>query len=190
MIFVYLQCERSRISYRGLMEQILAFLERLKKSLDKMEEKSPPKNRYNSSINLEISSGVPRSRSVHAVHANPEEHGESAVRLTYASSTTSSSSPCSTPLSSGRFTKAKSVNQIASKTSIGSTSTPMRQKDVGWNIQRRLNNKEARKSLPVMSKSAFDVTTESSAATYRFPKSPKLDPDLVPPEKLSQEAFR
>lgn len=183
IIITMFKCEANRQMYRSLMEQVARFLDRVRKSLDKLPDKAAPcKARYNSSVLLDKSSRVPRSRSVHAVHANDD----APVRLSCASSTTSSSSSSSTTSSSSsRFARAKSVAQISTNNGA------INPKDVTWSMHRRqemMAKAKAPQPPPVvMSKSAVDVTE----VAYRRPKTqPEMDPDDVPPEKLSQEAFR
>lgn len=186
--------------YRSLMEQVVRFLDRARKSLDIIHDKSTSKRNSNSHNNssLKEKSRVPRSRSVHAVHA---DHNGSPSRCmtnssSCASSTTSSgSSVSSTSSSSSRFSRAKSVAQISGNTSTGTTSGL---RDFTWSVLRRNDpvhctpprTKPPPPPVPQVSVSVQDVNKTQDSIVYRRPKQPELDPDDVPPEKLSQEAFR
>ncbi|KAG7189496.1 hypothetical protein KM043_017190 [Ampulex compressa] len=153
------QTEANRLMYRSLMEQVVRFLDRARKSLDILHEKNNPKDKSSSGR-------VPRSRSVHAVHAD-----SSPSRGTSTSSSSSSGS--------SRFTRAKSVTQI----SAGSTSF----REFTWSVLRRNDPVHC---TPPRNKAIQDLNKTHEGVVYRRPKQIELDPDDVPPEKLSQEAFR
>ena len=144
--------------YRSLMEQVVRFLDRTRKSLDILHKKSSTKDKKR----------VPRSRSVHTVHAESSPSP--------GASTTSSSSP-----ESSRFTRAKSVNQISP--------SPTGLKDFSWPVTRK---NDSMNSTPLTSNPAprQDSSQTHNGIVYRRPKQTELDPDEIPPEKLSQEAFR
>lgn len=112
---------------------------------------------------------VPRSRSVHTVmHADPSPSRGTA---TPSSASSSVSSP---------FTRAKSVTQIGSP---GATSF----REFTWSVLRR--NDPVHCTSP-RAKPPQDRSKTSDSVVYREPKQPELNPDEIPPEKLSQEAFR
>ncbi|XP_031781913.1 flocculation protein FLO11 isoform X2 [Nasonia vitripennis] len=194
------QSEANRQMYRSLMEQVVRFLDRARKSLDIIHEKSASKRNSNSHNNssLKEKSRVPRSRSVHAVHA---DHNGSPNRCMTASSscasstTSSGSSASSTSSSSSRFSRAKSVAQISGNGSSGTTSGL---RDFTWSVLRRNDpvhctpprTKPPPPPVPQASVSVQDVNKTQDSVVYRRPKQSELDPDDVPPEKLSQEAFR
>ncbi|EFN83235.1 hypothetical protein EAI_05749 [Harpegnathos saltator] len=109
---------------------------------------------------------VPRSRSVHAVvvHADPSP------------SRVSTSSP--SPSGSSRFTRAKSVTQMSP--SVSSI------RDFTWSVLRK--NDPVYCTTP-RAKPSQDLN-KSHDGVYQEPKQSELNPDEIPPEKLSQEAFR
>lgn len=156
--FVFSQTESNRQMYRSLMEQVVRFLDRTRKSLDILHEKSSAKDKGR----------VPRSRSVHTVHIEPSPSP--------GASTTSSSSS-----ESSRFTRAKSVNQISPSPSV--------LRDFTWSVLRR--NDSVHSTTPRLKLAPKpDLNKTHDGVIYRRPKQLDHDPDLVPPEKLSQEAFR
>jgi len=112
---------------------------------------------------------VPRSRSVHTVvHVDPSP-----------SRGTATSSPSSS--TSSPFTRAKSVTQIESP-----NSTCFR--EFTWSVLRR--NDPVHCTTPRV-KPPLDLNkTNDDNVVYREPKQTELNPDEIPPEKLSQEAFR
>ncbi|XP_011495325.1 PREDICTED: LOW QUALITY PROTEIN: uncharacterized protein DDB_G0271670 [Ceratosolen solmsi marchali] len=184
------QSEANRQMYRSLMEQVVRFLERARKSLDIIHEKSLGKSA------TKDKSRVPRSRSVHAVQA---DHGGSPSSSCASSTTSSTSSASSTSSSSSRFGRAKSVAQIPANCSgpvTVSAATSLR--DFTWSVLRR--NEPAHsasprtKPLPPQlahaSASVQDVNKAHESIAYRRPRQSEIDPDDVPPEKLAQEAFR
>lgn len=144
--------------YRSLMEQVVRFLDRTRKSLDILHEKSSAKDKGR----------VPRSRSVHTVHTESSPSP--------GASTTSSSSS-----ESSMFTRAKSVSQISP--------SPTVLRDFSWSVLRR---NEPVHCTPSRLKPAprQDLNNTHDGVVYRRPKQPQLDPNEIPPEKLSQEAFR
>lgn len=150
------QTEANRQMHRSLLEQVLRFLDRARKSLDILHEKSVSKEK----------SRVPRSRSVHTVHGDP-----SPSRATSASVSSSSSSS-----GSSRFSRAKSVTQISGGTF----------RDFTWSVLRRNDPVHC---TPPRAKPQ-DLNQTHDGVVYRRPKKTEIDPDDVPPEKLSQEAFR
>ncbi|XP_003702840.1 uncharacterized protein LOC100877540 [Megachile rotundata] len=152
------QIEANRQMYRSLMEQVVRFLDRARKSLDILHEKSNHKDKNSSGR-------VPRSRSVHAVHADASPN-----RGASASSTSSSDS--------SRFTRAKSVTQISPCTTG--------YREFTWSMLRR---NDPAHCTPPRNKSQ-DLNNTHEGVVYRRPKQPELDPNDIPPEKLSQEAFR
>ncbi|XP_012171866.1 uncharacterized protein LOC100651463 isoform X2 [Bombus terrestris] len=133
------QIEANRQMYRALMEQVLRFLDRARKSLDILHEKSNPKDKKSTGR-------FPRSHSVHTEHAD-------------SSSNHVSSAPSSS--TSSRFTKSKSVTQMSPCTT--------NYREFTWSMLRR---------------------NDPAHSTSPPPTQPKLDPNDVPPQKLSQEAFR
>ncbi|KAK2586585.1 hypothetical protein KPH14_011463 [Odynerus spinipes] len=156
------QIDANRQMYRSLMEQVARFLDRAHKSLDILHEKNNPKDKSGAR--------VPRSRSVHAVHA---VHGDcSPSRGTLTSSSSSSNG-------SSRFTRAKSVNQISAGTGF---------REFTWSVLRR--NDPVHCTPPREKSHQDNMNKTHEGVLYRRPKQMELDPDDVPPEKLSQEAFR
>ncbi|XP_053973952.1 uncharacterized protein LOC128873931 [Hylaeus volcanicus] len=152
------QIEANRHMYRSLMEQVVRFLDRARKSLDILHEKSNHKDKGSTSR-------VPRSRSVHAVH------GDSSPNNGVSVSSSSSSD-------SSRFTRAKSVTQISP------CNTGFR--EFTWSVLRR--NDPVHCTPPRNKSQETNKTYEG--VVYRRPKQVEIDPNDVPPEKLSQEAFR
>lgn len=143
--------------YRSLMEQMVRFLDRARKSLDILHEKSNLKDKG--------LGRVPRSRSVHA--------GQGDCSPNRAVSTSSSSSS-----DSSRFARAKSVNQISPCTTG--------YREFTWSVLRRNDPVHC---TPPRNKTQ-DLNKTHEGVVYRRPKQPELDPNEIPPEKLSQEAFR
>lgn len=109
---------------------------------------------------------VPRSRSVHTVaQADPSPSRAS----------TSSSSPSG----SSRFTRTKSVTHMSP--SVSSI------RDLTWSVLRR--NDPVHCTSPRV-KPPQDPNKGNDGVTYQEPKQSELNPYEIPPEKLSQEAFR
>ncbi|KZC05670.1 PREDICTED: uncharacterized protein LOC107194019 [Dufourea novaeangliae] len=153
------QTEANSQMYRCLMEQVVRFLDRARKSLDILHEKSTLKDKGSSAR-------VPRSRSVHTVH------GDSSPHRGVSMSTSSSSSD------SSRFTRAKSVTQISPCTTG--------YREFTWSVLRRNDPVHC---TPPRNKSQ-DLNKTHEGVVYKRPKQLELDPNEIPPEKLSQEAFR
>ncbi|KOC67263.1 hypothetical protein WH47_00133 [Habropoda laboriosa] len=151
------QIEANRQMYRSLMEQVVRFLDRARKSLDILHEKNSLKDKNSTGR-------VPRSRSVHAVHA------DSSPNRGLSASTSSTSS---------RFTRAKSVTQISPCTTS--------YREFTWSMLRR--NDPAHCTPPRNNKTQ-DLNKTHEGVVYRRPKQPELNLNDIPPEKLSQEAFR
>lgn len=103
---------------------------------------------------------VPRSRSVHAVHADSSPNR--AVSAT----------------SSSHFMRAKSVTQISPCTTS--------YREFTWSMLRR---NDPTHCTPPRNKSQ-DLNKSHDGIIYRRPKQSEIDPNDIPPEKLSQEAFR
>lgn len=150
------QIEANRQMYRALMEQVLRFLDRARKSLDILHEKSNPKDKKSTGR-------FPRSHSVHTVHAD-------------SSSNHVSSAPSSS--TSSRFMKSKSVTQISPCTT--------NYREFTWSMLRR--NDPAHCTPPRHKSQGLNKTHDGVA--YKAPTQPQLDPNDIPPQKLSQEAFR
>ncbi|XP_071870251.1 uncharacterized protein [Bombus fervidus] len=150
------QIEANRQMYRALMEQVLRFLDRARKSLDILHEKSNPKDK-------KLTGRFPRSHSVHTVHAD-----SSSIHVSSAPSSSTSS----------RFMKSKSVTQISPCT------TNFR--EFTWSMLRRNDTAHC---TPPRNKSQ-DLNKTHDGVVYKTPTSPELDPNDIPPQKLSQEAFR
>ncbi|XP_018309196.1 uncharacterized protein [Mycetomoellerius zeteki] len=154
------QVESNRQMYRSTMEQVAHFLGRAHRSLEILHAKENSKDKRR----------VPRSRSVHTVvHADPSPN-----RGTATPSLSSTSSP---------FTRAKSVTQIGSP-----SATCFR--EFTWSVVRRndpVHCTTPRVKPPLDLSKINDV---SDNVVYREPKQTELNPDEIPPEKLSQEAFR
>lgn len=155
------QVESNRQMYRSTMEQVAHFLGRAHRSLEILHAKENPKDKRR----------VPRSRSVHTVvHADPSPSRGTA--------TPSPSSSTSSP-----FTRAKSVTQIGSP-----SATCFR--EFTWSVLRR-NDPVHCTSPHIKSPSDLNKTSDvPDNVVYREPKQTELNPDDIPPEKLSQEAFR
>ncbi|XP_012543654.1 uncharacterized protein LOC105841083 [Monomorium pharaonis] len=155
------QVESNRQMYRSTMEQVAHFLGRAHRSLEILHAKENPKDKRR----------VPRSRSVHTVvHADPSP-----------SRSTTTPSPSSS--TSSPFTRAKSVTQIGSP---GATCL----REFTWSVLRR-NDPVHCTSPRVKPLSDLNKTNEVfDNVVYREPKQTELNPDEIPPEKLSQEAFR
>ncbi|XP_012279537.1 uncharacterized protein LOC105699254 [Orussus abietinus] len=154
------QTEANRQMYRSLMEQVVRFLDRTRKSLDILHEKTNPKDKLR----------VPRSRSVHAVHCEEAHHRSGNPNV--------SGVP---PSSTSRFTRAKSVTQISPSGSGF--------REFTWSVLRRndpVNCTSPRNNKPTRQ----DLNKTHEGVIYRHPKQVEMDPDDIPPEKLSQEAFR
>lgn len=175
------QTEANRQMYRSLMEQVARFLDRARKSLDIIHEKSSSKRNSNSHNNsgFQEKSRVPRSRSVHAVHA---EHNGSPSRCTTASSscasstTSSASSASSTSSSSSRFSRAKSVAQISANTTSGL-------RDFTWSVLRKndpanCTPTRTKPAPPPVSASVQDVNKTQESVVYRSPSSRNSIPTM------------
>ncbi|XP_011060432.1 PREDICTED: uncharacterized protein LOC105149593 [Acromyrmex echinatior] len=154
------QVESNRQMYRSTMEQVAHFLGRAHRSLEILHAKENSKDKRR----------VPRSRSVHTVmHADPSPSRGNA---------TPSSSSTSSP-----FTRAKSVTQISSP-------SPTCFREFTWSVLRR--NDPVHCTTPRV-KPPLDLSKTNDVpdnVVYREPKQTELNPDEIPPEKLSQEAFR
>lgn len=133
------------------MLQVAHFLDRTRKSLDILHNKSNAKDK---------GGRVPRSRSVHADSS-----------LSRGPSTSSSSSA-----SSG--TRAKSATRTSNTGFREFTRSILRKND-----HSARSPQSPIKLLPDANKIDSDII-------YQEPKQTELNPDEVPPEKLSQEAFR
>ncbi|XP_077265020.1 uncharacterized protein LOC143898996 [Temnothorax americanus] len=154
------QVESNRQMYRSTMEQVAHFLGRAHRSLEILHAKENPKDKRR----------VPRSRSVHTVvHADPSPSRGTA--------TPSLSSSTSSP-----FTRAKSVTQIGSP-----NATCFR--EFTWSVLRR-NDPVHCTSPHIESPTDLKTNDVPDNVVYREPKQTELNPDEIPPEKLSQEAFR
>ncbi|XP_071566650.1 uncharacterized protein [Temnothorax nylanderi] len=154
------QVESNRQMYRSTMEQVAHFLGRAHRSLEILHAKENPKDKRR----------VPRSRSVHTVvHADPSPSRGTA--------TPSPSSSTSSP-----FTRAKSVTQIGSP-----NATCFR--EFTWSVLRR-NDPVHCTSPHIQSPTDLKTNDVPDNVVYREPKQTELNPDEIPPEKLSQEAFR
>lgn len=155
------QVESNRQMYRSTMEQVAHFLGRAHRSLEILHAKENPKDKRR----------VPRSRSVHTVvHTD-----QSPSRSTATPSPSSTSSP---------FTRAKSVTQIGSP-----SATCFR--EFTWSVLRRndpVHCTSPRVKPPLDLNKTSDVPDNN--VVYREPKQTEVNPDEIPPEKLSQEAFR
>ncbi|KAK1129981.1 hypothetical protein K0M31_019670 [Melipona bicolor] len=147
------QVETNKQMYRSLMEQVVHFLDRARKSLDILHEKSSHKDKS-------AAGRVPRSRSVHAVDADSSPN-----RATSASPTSITS----------RFPRVKPSAQTSYTSNI---------REFTWSLFRRTDPAHCtpprRKPQEYLNRAYDDVT-------YR---RPELNPNEIPPEKLSQEAFR
>ncbi|CAD1475647.1 unnamed protein product, partial [Heterotrigona itama] len=148
------QIEANKQMYRSLMEQVVQFLDRARKSLDILHEKGSHKDKSSAGR-------VPRSRSAHAVDADSSPNRAP------------SASPTST---SSRFTRVKSSTQISYTGNL---------REFTWSLFRRTD--PAHCTPPRRKPQDHLNRTYDVDATYR---RPELDPDEIPPEKLSQEAFR
>ncbi|XP_072764443.1 uncharacterized protein [Anoplolepis gracilipes] len=154
------QVESNRQMYRSTMEQVAHFLGRVHRSLEILHTKENPKDKRR----------VPRSRSVHTVvHADPSPNRSTA--------TPSPSSSTSSP-----FTRAKSVTQISSPNAICF-------RDFTWSVLRR-NDPVHCTSPRAKPPQDLNKTDVPDNVVYREPKQTEMNPDDIPPEKLSQEAFR
>ncbi|XP_011250831.1 uncharacterized protein LOC105248011 [Camponotus floridanus] len=155
------QVESNRQMYRSTMEQVAHFLGRVHRSLEILHTKENPKDKRR----------VPRSRSVHTVvHADPSPNRGTA--------TPSSSSSTSSP-----FTRAKSVTQISSPSAICF-------REFTWSVLRRNDPVHCTSPRAKPSQDLNKTNDVPDNVVYREPKQTELNPDDVPPEKLSQEAYR
>ncbi|XP_029670481.1 nuclear pore complex protein DDB_G0274915-like [Formica exsecta] len=156
------QVESNRQMYRSTMEQVAHFLGRVHRSLEILHSKENSKDKRR----------VPRSRSVHTVvHADPSPNRSTA--------TPSSSSSTSSP-----FTRAKSVTQISSPSAVCF-------REFTWSVLRRndpVHCTSPRAKPPQDLNKTNDPVPDN--VVYREPKQTEMNPDEIPPEKLSQEAFR
>ncbi|XP_046751269.1 uncharacterized protein LOC124414285 [Diprion similis] len=107
-------------------------------------------------------SRVPRSRSVHGVDES------SVSRSSHHSS-----------VSSASFARAKSVTQISPTSGTSRDSTSI------WSVLRRTETPPPGPQQPLP-----EVQHHEGVVYRRRPKSSESNPDEVPPERLSQEAFR
>ncbi|XP_029168137.1 uncharacterized protein LOC114938366 [Nylanderia fulva] len=155
------QVESNRHMYRSTMEQVAQFLGRVHRSLEILHSKE----------NIKDKRRVPRSRSVHTVvNADPSPNRGTA--------TPSSSSSTSSP-----FTRAKSVTQISTPNAICF-------REFTWSVLRR-NDPVHCTSPRVKPPQDLNKTNHvPENVAYREPKQTEVNPDEIPPEKLSQEAFR
>ncbi|KAF3425354.1 hypothetical protein E2986_12526, partial [Frieseomelitta varia] len=149
------QIETNKQMYRSLMEEVVHFLDRARKSLDILHAKSSHKDKS-------LAGRVLRSRSVYAVDADSSPN-----RATSASPTPSTS----------RFARVKSSGQISYTSNLREFTL--------WSLFRRTDS--ARSTPPRKKEPQEHLNKTYDSITY---KRPELDPDEVPPEKLSQEAFR
>lgn len=138
------------------------FLDRTRKSLDILQEKSQQKDKKR----------VPRSRSVHTAHGTGESSPSRAISLSSSSSTSSTCSAGST----SRFARAKSVTQISQQQQQHGGL-----REFTWSVLRR--NDSSSSTQPPRANSTKDES-------YVGQKPAEIDPDEVPPAKLAQEAFR
>lgn len=151
------------------MSQVVRFLERAHKSLEILHEKSNPKSSKTSSA----SSRVPRSRSVHAVEGN-----------------SISPSRASIPGPANSFARAKSVTQISGVAPSVTTGTP------SGGINSLAGNRDSTSSVWSVlrrtegSSVGLQSRDETVVVYRRRPKQSENDPDEVPADRLSQEAFR
>lgn len=153
--------------YRSLMEEVARFLDRAHKSLIILHEKNNSKDKNNAR--------VPRSRSVHAVDT---------TTTTDCSPNRGNSTNSSSSSGSSRFTRAKSVNQISGGSAF---------REFTWSVLRRNQNTCTDNNTqppPCREQSYQEEKKMADGVTYTKPKQMELNPDDVPPEKLSQEAFR
>lgn len=160
------QVESNRQMYRSTMEQVAHFLGRAHRSLEILHAKENPKDKRR----------VPRSRSVHTVvHTTDPSPSRGAAMQSPSSLSSLTVSP---------FTRAKSVTQIGSP-----NATCFR--EFTWSVLRRndpVHCTSPRVKPPLdLNKTINDVPDN---VVYREPKQTELNPDEIPPEKLSQEAFR
>ncbi|XP_014614794.1 PREDICTED: uncharacterized membrane protein DDB_G0293934-like, partial [Polistes canadensis] len=163
--------ESNKQMYRSVMEEVARFLDRAHKSLIILHQKNKSKDKTNAR--------VPRSRSVHAVDTTTTDCSPNRGNSTTSSSSSSSGS------SSSRFTRAKSVNQISGGSAF---------REFTWSVLRRnqntnSDNNNAQQQCCEQSYQE-DKKTITDDVSYMKPKQMELNPDDVPPEKLSQEAFR
>ncbi|KAG8038266.1 hypothetical protein G9C98_006593 [Cotesia typhae] len=174
--------ESSRQMYRSLMKQVINFLERAQKSWDILHAS-------NSTTGQRSKSTTRNSRS-QIIY--PED-------LLINSSVHQRSVRSTSPISTSKFTRAKSVAQISSAHSSGF-------RDFTWSVLRRNDPSQSQSSSP----SASTASRSSKTADHRsYPPQPsfnksdgtlskstesnsaeKIESDHIPPEKLSQEAFR
>ncbi|CAD6239832.1 GSCOCG00002381001-RA-CDS [Cotesia congregata] len=176
------QTESSRQMYRSLMKQVINFLERAQKSWDILHAS-------NSTTGQRSKSTTRNSRS-QIIY--PED-------LSINSSVHQRSVRSPSPTSTSKFNRAKSVAQISSAHSSGF-------RDFTWSVLRRNDPSQSQSSSP----SASTASRSSKTADHRsYPPQPsfnksdgtiskstesnsveKIESDHIPPEKLSQEAFR
>ncbi|XP_044586700.1 uncharacterized protein LOC123266503 [Cotesia glomerata] len=176
------QTESSRQMYRSLMKQVINFLERAQKSWDILHA--------NNSTTGQRSKSTTRNSRSQIIY--PED-------LSINSSVHQRSVRSTSPTSTSKFTRAKSVAQISSAHSSGF-------RDFTWSVLRRNDPSQSQSSSP----SASTASRSSKTADHRsYPPQPnfnksdgtiskstesnsveKIESDHIPPEKLSQEAFR
>ncbi|XP_058793114.1 uncharacterized protein DDB_G0271670-like [Phymastichus coffea] len=183
------QSETNRQMLRSVMEQVVRFLDRVRKSLDIMHERSNAKPTGRNSTKDKLR--VPRSRSVNTVHVDSAGASSCASSTTSSSSSSSASSTSSSSSTSSHFGRAKSVAQISSNNGSSKdltwTVVVGRKSDLGQCTTPRTNGPSTQQVAAV---SAQDVSKGQEKAFYRRPKQMEVDIDDKPPEKLSQEAFR
>ncbi|XP_043285942.1 uncharacterized protein [Venturia canescens] len=179
------QTEANRQMYRSLMGQIVRFLERARKSLDILHEKSNPKGKI---------SRVPRSRSVQGIDERDDSIGRNKKRDNDVAAASTNNRPIGNSPGS-RFTRAKSVAQISPQPSNGIrdfTWSVLRKNDPGHSTPPRSKSKQQlNQSFSPSPTPLNELNQTHEGVIYRRPQHPaEIDPDNVPPEKLSQEAFR
>lgn len=159
--------------YRSLMKQVKHFLVRAQKSLDVLHT-----NANNSKRNNKNAIRNNRSLSVYIDHDANQ------------------SLPINTPSPDSRFTRAKSVTQISTSSSNSSTSSGFR--DFTWSVLKRndpvhctptsrAKNTNQRLAQENLSKSQEDVLYRCA---NDYSVNIENNKDHIPPEKLSQDAFR
>ncbi|XP_078035602.1 uncharacterized protein LOC144469330 [Augochlora pura] len=143
-----------------------SLMEQVVRFLDRARNSLDILHKKNGLKDKDSSGRVPRSRSVHTVH------NDSSPNRGVSTSSSSSSSD------SSRFTRAKSITQISPCTTGN--------REVTWSVLRRNDPVHC---TPPRNKSN-DLNKTHEGVIYKRPKQMELDPNDIPPEKLSQEAFR
>ncbi|XP_057334628.1 homeobox protein 9-like [Microplitis mediator] len=165
------QTESSRQMYRSLMKQVISFLERAHKSLDLLHASNSSSQRSKSS------SRNSRSQTIY-----PDDSLMIPSRR-------------STSPTSSKFTRTKSVTQISAAHAAG-------HRDFTWSVLRR--NDPSHSPSPSSSSSrtlnktpehrptqlSFNISDGSILKSANSDSVEKIESDHIPPEKLSQEAFR